>query len=345
MDIMQKPELVRKLRQFQKTVRRNNGHIGHAPRIIDLSYDNACNFKCEHCFTKAPEHVNTNEHIPLERIAEIADEAHELGFYEFDLQGGELLLNPDLFFKLLETIKPERFYVYLTTNGYLLTEEIAKKMAEMGINRVSVSIDSMNAEEHDSFRGKSGAHERALKALEYVKKYNIEAYMNITVGHYNAFSEDVENLVKYSQEHGYHTIFNVAVPAGCWQGNTDIMLNEEERKHLMELRKKYDFTTRDLWNPFDRDREGNLGCNCVNMLYITPKGDVLPCPFVHIKLGNIYENTLEEIMNYGFSIPEFGEYSEKCLAGEDKTFVQKYMNQPMSTFEPVDAKKLFKEVR
>lgn len=336
MKIIEKPEVVKKLNTFYRTIKKNGGEIGHAPRIIDLSYDNVCNFNCEHCFTKAPEHINTTKHIPMEKITQIANEAHELGFYEFDLQGGELLINPDLFFQLVDAVGPSRFYMYLTTNGYFLTKEIAEHMAEVGINRVSVSIDSMDPAEHDSFRGKEGAHERALQALAYVKEVGIEPFMNITVGHYNAFSQELEDLIQYSDEHGYKTILNMAVPAGCWQGNTDIMVDEKDRAHVMELRKKYASLTRDIWNPFDKERTGILGCNCVNMLYITPLGDVLPCPFVHIKLGNIYEQSLKDIMGYGFSIKEFGEHSELCLAGEDKEFVKKYMSRKMSTFEPIE---------
>ena len=49
-------------------------------------------------------------------VASIADQADELEI-EFDLQGGELLLN-NLLFEVLEAIKPERFYFYLTTNGF-----------------------------------------------------------------------------------------------------------------------------------------------------------------------------------------------------------------------------------
>ena len=249
MEIMEKPEVVKKIRKFYREVKKNGGKIGRTPRIIDFSYDNVCNFSCEHCFTRAPEHINTGKHIPDEIIERMADEAHELGFYEFDLQGGELLIHPERFFELVSLIKPERFYTYLTTNGYFLTEEIAQHMAEVGINRVSVSIDSMDATEHDRFRGKKGAHQRALEALEYVKKAGIEPFMNITVGHYNAFSTEIEDLVRYSHEHGYKTIFNVAVPAGCWQGNTEIMLDDTDRKHIQELREKYSSTTRDLWNP------------------------------------------------------------------------------------------------
>ena len=74
----------------------------------------------------------------------MADEADELGYFEFDLQGGELLLQPEKLFKVLEAIKPERFYLYLTTNGYHLDEVMAKKLAEYKVSRVSVSIDTVS---------------------------------------------------------------------------------------------------------------------------------------------------------------------------------------------------------
>ena len=41
-----------------------------------------------------------------------------------------------------------------------------------------------------------------------------------------------------------------------------------------------------------------LGCTTVNRLYVTPIGDVLVCPYVHIKIGNIFEQSLKEIVDY-----------------------------------------------
>ena len=85
-----------------------------------------------------------------------------------------------------------------------------------------------------------------------------------------------------------------------------------------------------------------LGCNTVNRLYVTPIGDVLVCPYVHITIGNIYEKSLKEISEYGFSIKKFREYSSICLAGEDREFIQKYMQrEQQSIFNPTPAEKIF----
>jgi len=342
MGYIDKKHVLKKLYQFQRRIKSNNGMIGTAPRFIDFCYDNKCNFKCQHCFTEAPNGINTMKNIPMELVRKIADEADELGFYEFDLQGGELLLNPDVLFELIETIDTSRFYTYLTTNGWFLDEKMAYMLAKAGVDRVSVSIDSMNKEEHDSFRGKKGAYDRAIKALEYVKEAGIEPFMNITVGHFNACSVELEEQLKYCYDRGFKAVLIAAAPVGCWNGNYEIMLNEEDSRHIQGLRKKYPNIIRDLWNHFERDKNEIIGCNAGNLLYITPWGDVLPCPFLHMKLGNIYESSLKEIVDYTFSKEQFSKYSSKCLAGEDVDFVKKYLSGDYSTKNPANIEEIFK---
>ena len=96
-------------------------------------------------------------------VERVANEAHELGIFEWDLQGGELLSRPQILFDTLNAMKTERFYVYLTTNGWYMTEEIAQTLADLGVNRVSVSIDSMDSETHDRFRGRKGSWKELSK--------------------------------------------------------------------------------------------------------------------------------------------------------------------------------------
>ena len=105
------------------------------------------------------------EYLDYEAIKNLADQADELGYFEFDLQGGELLLQPEKLFKVLEAIQPERFYLYLTTNGYYLDDKMAKKLAEYKVSRVSVSIDSMDEKIHDEIRGRKDSWRRAMKLL------------------------------------------------------------------------------------------------------------------------------------------------------------------------------------
>ena len=344
MSLFDKPRVMEKLKSFYAYVAKNNGQMGTKVRGIDVNFNNRCNFKCKHCFAMSPLGERVTEELSIDKVSDISEQADELGIFEYDLQGGELLLVPDKLFEVIKAIKPERFYLYLTTNGYLLDEAMAKRLRDAGVSRVSVSIDSFDEKVHDDFRGRPGAHKRAMQALMHVKRAGMSPYLNITVGHYNVNSEDLEKLCRYSKDQGYTTLLNVAVPSGCWQKITEVIVNEDDIAHLIQLRKKYKNILRDIWNPFDKSCELLLGCNCVNRTYVTPTGDVLACPYLHIKIGNVYEQPLKEIIDYGFSIKYFRNHSKLCLAGEDKEFVSKYLQRDgMSVFNPVCAKEIFKE--
>jgi AdoMet-dependent heme synthase len=340
--LLKKPRLVKKLKDFYTYVQNNNGQVGTKTRGIDLNFNNACNLRCKYCFTNSPKGDHVKEYLDYDAIAKLADEADELGYFEFDLQGGELLLQPKKLFKVLEAIRPERFYMYLTTNGYYLDEAMAKKLAEAQVSRVSVSIDSMDEKIHDEIRGRKDSWKRAIKALEHVKNAGMDPYLNITVGHYNANTDHFKQLLDYSKEKKYKTLLNVAVPAGMWQKMDEIICDDKDREYLRKIRKEYKNLVRNVWNPFDKNNEKILGCTTVNRLYVTPIGDVLVCPYVHIKIGNIFKESLKEIINKGFNIKYFRNHSDLCLAGEDKEFISKFMTKKGQTiFKPADADEIF----
>ena len=81
-----------------------------------------------------------------------------------------MLLNKEYLFDTLRALGTERFYVYLTTNGFFMTPEIAQELANLGVDRVSVSIDSLDEETHDTFRGKKVPGRELLTHWRWLKK-------------------------------------------------------------------------------------------------------------------------------------------------------------------------------
>ena len=69
----------------------------------------------------------------------------------------------------------------MAPNGTLITEENARKLADSGIKRISISIDGSTRESHDKFRGVEGAYEGALRGIEHAKKAGIEFQINTTI--------------------------------------------------------------------------------------------------------------------------------------------------------------------
>lgn len=329
--------------KFIDLARRCTAGHGYQTNVkgFHLNYSNKCNFSCPHCFTKSGAGEFGETRLTLEDVKRLADEADALGAYEIDIQGGEPLLNQDLF-KLLEAIDTRRFYVYVTTNGWFLDKKMAERLSAAGVDRVSVSIDAFSAEEHDKFRNKEGSFEQCIKALEYVQEAGMKAYVNIVVGHYNAQSKELREFVSYLHEHKRGIVFNCASPSGNWRGNYDVMLTDEDSRALEELKKDYPDIIRDLWNFMNpNDKQLIYGCPAVNWFYVTPLGDILPCPYIHTKLGNIKEETLKDILDRGFSIKMFREFSEKCLSGEDVNFARKYLNHNGTILNPIPMNELF----
>lgn len=322
-------------REYAKT------HVhGTTVKGFILNYSNKCNFTCPHCYTRSGAGEFGETKLTIGDIKRLADEADELGVYEIDIQGGEPLLNPKLF-DILEAIQTDRFYVYITTNGWLLDKEMAKKLSAAGVDRVSVSIDAFSPEEHDGFRRKEGAFKRCIDALGYVREAGMKAYVNIVVGHYNAQSKELRDFVNYLDENNWGIVFNCASPTGNWRNNYNVMLTEEDSKAIEELKREHPSIIRDLWNYFNPSDKLVYGCPAVNLFYVNPLGDILPCPYIHTKLGNIREEPLREIIQRGFKVRKFREYSEKCLVGEDRDFAQKYLNRDMTILNPIPLNNLF----
>ena len=339
-----KKRLLEKVRHFHNHLKNNDGKVGTYHRGIELNLNNACNLRCKYCFTGSPKGDHVKDFMPIPKLREIADEADKLGYIEWDLQGGEVLLRPDKLFEALDAIQPERFYLYVTTNGYKVDRKIIKELGKRGVSRMSVSFDSWDPDFHDEMRGRKDSWKRAIQALEYIQEAGMDPYMNVTVGHYNAKSEDLRMLLEYSKKKKYRTLVNVACPTGMWNQVHDVVCDEEDQKHIRKLRKEYKNLNRNLWNPFDPKLEKIMGCTTVNRMYITALGDVLACPYVHIKIGNVFENTLKEISDYGFRIKHFKNHSEKCLAGEDLNFIKKFNSTPGKTiFNPVKADEIFQK--
>jgi MoaA/NifB/PqqE/SkfB family radical SAM enzyme len=332
-----KPRAVKKYTNYIRHTKRSG--LQSVLRGIQLNYSNKCNFRCKHCFTNSSSNQIEDDAGKLNicDIERIADEADKLGIWEIDIQGGEPLMLPELE-NIVKAFKPERFYIFITTNGWMLDKETAQRLKDWGLDRVTVSIDDFDKEKHDNFRGKKGSFKKALRALRNVHAVGLRANINVTVGHFNAKSKSLQDLIEYAQERGYMVSLLPATPTGAWHQNLDVMLDSEDIRHLEKLRQANKQVYRDLWSFQDN---ANLGCPAVNIAYINPYGDVLPCPYIHIKLGNIRSEPLESILERGFRINYFRNYQKKCLVGENIKFASKYLKKDMSILKPLYIDEVF----
>lgn len=147
----------------------------------------------------------------------------------------------------------------------------------------------------------------------------------------------VANLLDYAAERKIIVEINIPQPIGNWDGREDLMMTGDNCQYINELHKKNPRIRRDLYPHIAR-----AGCPAVKeSLYMDVYGDIFPCPFMQISIGNIREHALKDIRENALALKEFATYSPKCLAGENRDFIRKYVSQGFGVPKPVDGIRIF----
>ncbi len=319
-----KPKVYEKLMKYLEAEKRKDPR---AMSLVDFALGFGCNFRCPHCCAEAFESgPQTKYQMTIDQVKWVADQADEVGAFVINLIGGEPLIWKGLD-KVIETIDASRFHISMTTNGWFLTKDVAEKLALWGVDKVGVSIDSGFAEEHDEFRKKKGSFVKAIEAVKNAKAAGIRVIISTVVTHQNIHSAGFQRLLDIAVEMGVGLDLQCATVSGGWRGKMDVLLDEKDAAYLRSLREKYPLLRRDVWSTPGSDG----GCPAVTRsVYITPDGNVLPCLFIHITLGNVFNEPLRDILDRGLQVKELRGFTDLCLAGEDRQFIGKYLEKTFS---------------
>jgi len=294
---------------------------GECVAMVDITYDYACNLKCKHCSNS--NFAKKDRALTVDDLKVFSEQADSLGLCLLNISGGEPLVFPQLDGIIL-ALNPEKFHLSMSTNGHLLNYEKAKHLKALGLDKVKISVDSINEHLHNLNRKKEGAFQKAFRALFTAKKAGLDVIIQHVVTRQNTQTRETEELAKFATKNGFMLdIINVKA-IGRLEGCHEVLINEEDAAFLRDLHQRYPVARRDLFPSYGIDR----GCGAVNSTFqLTKYGDILPCGYIHISIGNIFEEKLEDIIKRGLSISHFRNYSCKCLSGEDRCFIEKYMSK------------------
>lgn len=305
------------------TTLRSRFTSAHTHWLASIAITSQCNLNCTHCFSKQFAAVARAEGRPQLSTDEIIGLIHEftaLGAFAFDFQGGEVFLHPDLE-RILRACDPSRSFIGIITNGIMFDEQMAERLKKWGVDQIAVSVDSGLAAEHDEFRQKKGTWEKAINAVDIARRHGFRVLVNTTVTHQSLYTEGFKVLNQFCRERDIvHNIF-IGIPVGNWSGQSDILIDEKDHAYLEQLAQQTKgLTRRDLYPRMYRS-----GCPAIKeSVHVTEFGDVLPCPFTHISLGNVREHHLDDIVERGLEIKEFGEHSSICVVGQNRDFIARY---------------------
>lgn len=270
--------------------------VGLSMHILELEITTKCNLNCLHCYNRE----NKNIDMDYEDIIKYINFANENHVHTFTLTGGEACLHPK-FNEICEYLKENRHKlenirkITLQTNGYIQNMDLEQLK---GFDYIHLSFDV------DENGARNISSKKTIELAKRLQELNIKPYLFTTVHKKNL--DYIDEIVKIANENEIPIAFNFCIDTGK---DKEFLLSKEEKifaiQKLLEYEKRGKINK--LRNPYvnsykkmclDDEESFRIkgGCTAgIASCSILANGDVIPCPFVRIKAGNIHEEPLEKI--------------------------------------------------
>jgi radical SAM protein with 4Fe4S-binding SPASM domain len=300
----------------------------HAPLLVVWNFTYNCNLNCKHCYSEAG--ISSETELSTEEAMKVIDQIADFGVTSLAFSGGEPLMRKD-FFQVARYAVDAGLYVSLATNGTLLNKENVRKLKEIGLHYVEVSLDGANANTHDFFRGKIGSFDQTIQGLKNCLNQDICTCIAIT-GTKNNLKE-IPHVLEMSEKMGIDrfTLFNF-VPVGRGKDIVAADPSPQEREQLLQFFNKklsedhkiailsttpqlarvalqsHSPTHNNIIMPLAHMEATKIskrakaladfigGCGA-GRLYcaISPEGNLQPCVFMPLVVGNLKTESLADI--------------------------------------------------
>jgi len=276
------------------------------PLTVSWNLTQRCNLHCAHCYIDANARADRDGELDTEESLRVLREIGEVNPQAvLILTGGEPLLRKDIF-DIIRTSREIGFWTVLGSHGGMLDAEVADRLVDAGLRGVGVSVDSVQAVQHNRFRGISGAWEKTVAAMSVMRQRGLPFLVETTVTRFN--KDRLGEMAAFAAAQGA-TALNVffLVPTGRGANLNDLTPGEYEQTlvALARLQGEYEgkllvnakcapHYRRALWeldadSKFVRTFHGG-GCPAgTYYCRITPKGDLTPCPYMPLPVGNLRE--------------------------------------------------------
>jgi radical SAM protein with 4Fe4S-binding SPASM domain len=275
-----------------------------AEELLDLGATQGCNLACGHC--QADSGPGPLGALDGDVMASLFREQAEIGCMQVHVTGGEPLLHPGFFTAVDEAFRVG-LNVLVTTNGTLITEELAEQLAERPFRCVSVSVDGPDAASNDAVRGE-GSLARSLEGLARLAAHRP---VGITATFTPHLAGRIPELVELCQQVGAASLtLRPALPSGRALRQPELVPSESAFLAACEALDALQETARiPLFHPpqvphqFSSNRVlEHFGCVAGNLVCsVSAAGQVNPCALLGptFDSGSLRERPLRELWAHG----------------------------------------------
>jgi len=269
-----------------------------APIAVSWEVTYACNLSCIHCLSSSGK--KRPGELTLEECKGLMDELARLKVFYVYIGGGEPFARRDLL-DILEYADQRGLRTPISTNGTLINGEIAQRLSTLKNIRVQLSLDGASPATHDRIRG-VGSFNRALRALDYLKEFDVPYYITTVLTRFN-FPE-LDQLYRLAQAQQVKLRVQRLRPSGRGVDSWDLLHPTPDQfvqfhRWLLEHEEVLTADSFFFVNALGESLKGFSICGAAKMIcLISPTGDVYPCPFIQAHefvAGNIKEKPFQEI--------------------------------------------------
>jgi len=245
---------------------------------IELTYK--CNLSCIHCYL-APFHEQEQS---IDGWYSVIGQLNNCGTMELAFTGGEALLHPN-FFELAEYGRRLNMALSLLSNGTLINNDIAAKIAQLNFKQVFITLFGMKT--HDHITRSPGSLEKAIAGVEYLRERGVRVSIKTPVLTTNI--HDLTDLGEWCLQRDIDFLPNPSLSINDNGSQCPLHYRidrQEDIENYLRLRKSQ-----------NEPLPGFHGmCNAgSSVVAISPTGDVFPCVALRVPMGNLQERKLLEI--------------------------------------------------
>ena len=290
------------------------------PFMVSYSVTTKCNLKCKHCYSNSVEQAAPDE-LSTEEAFHLVDDLSQWGIGLLIIDGGEPLCREDLL-DIVKYASSKGIRTTIGSNGTLIDEAMSRKMVDVGVMAVAISVDGADAATHDSFRGVDGAFEQTLKGIDACRNVGLPFQLNMVIRKDNL--SQLEDMLRLAVDLGANAaeVFDLVAAGRAKNECKELVLSLEERKVAMEqlaqAQEDYPILIRVPGCPIYPLilQEKNIkpkhfpaemlrripyygrGCAAgmpMGYVMVLSNGEVNPCMLLQVNLGNIREQSIMSI--------------------------------------------------
>ena len=267
---------------------------------LDVTY--RCNERCVHCY------LDHNDHgeMTTAEICGVLDQLAEAGVFFLTLSGGEVFMRRD-FFEIVEHARSLMFCVKIKTNAFMIGKKEARRLRELAVQDVQVSIYSHQPAVHDAITLLPGSLKRSIAGIRLLRSHGVKVVIaNVLMMQNRSDRSGVKQLA--NQLGAEYTIDPTITP--MMDGDRSILRLGLDRAELKQVFRDPDLVddVADFCAPppqVSDDALNDLPCSAGHTAcYISPYGDVFPCVQFPLPSGNVRQQKFLDIWRYSSQLNE-----------------------------------------